>query len=134
MANPFLVLGGIAIGIITAAFGVLAVPGWVASAQDASATNDISQVTIGQAASLSTTGQAKATVAAINSDAKVGVKITTDNEPTITVSADGKHYAVVVVSKSGKAFFRVDSGKIEERATAALATTDAATALTAAAG
>lgn len=28
MANPFLVLGGIAVGIITATFGILQVPGW----------------------------------------------------------------------------------------------------------
>jgi hypothetical protein len=37
-------LGGIAVGIAAATFGVLAVPGWVSSAQDAAAVRDLSQI------------------------------------------------------------------------------------------
>ena len=56
MANPFLVLGGIAVGIVTATFGILQVPGWVESAQDAAATNDLAGIQAVQAASASQTG------------------------------------------------------------------------------
>lgn len=56
MANPFLVLGGIAVGVITATFGILQVPGWVASAQDAAAKNDLANIRIAEAAIASATG------------------------------------------------------------------------------
>lgn len=56
MANPFLVLGGIAVGIVVASFGVLQVPGWVASAQDAAAINDLSNLNQAQAVHRSTAG------------------------------------------------------------------------------
>ena len=56
MANPFLVLGGIAVGIITATFGVLSVPGWVESAQDAAAVNDLSNLRAAQAKHAAETG------------------------------------------------------------------------------
>lgn len=124
MANPFLVLGGIAVGIITAAFGILQVPGWVASAQDASAINDVAQVSILQSASLSQTGFAQESMAdAEANEAKLGVKVSTQAEPTILLGADrdsaktgtqAKNHAVVVKSESGKSFLRVDAGKIVE--------------------
>lgn len=57
MANPFLVLGGIAVGIIAASFGILQVPGWVDSAHDASVSNDLASVKIAQAAVSSTGGR-----------------------------------------------------------------------------
>ncbi|SDH51021.1 hypothetical protein [Microbacterium sp. 77mftsu3.1] len=140
MANPFLVLGGIAVGIITAAFGVLAVPGWVASAQDASAKNDIAQVTIGQAASLSATGFVKSAVQApagasptvladtINGDAAVGVSVTTGKTASIFRSTDKKNYIVIVESDSNKAFWRLNGGAINEAAsrTAAVSAANAA--------
>ncbi|WP_431796562.1 hypothetical protein [Microbacterium enclense] len=44
MANPFLVLGGIAVGIVAATFGILQVPGWIGTAQDVAAVNDLAQV------------------------------------------------------------------------------------------
>ena len=56
MANPFLVIGGIAVGVVVAAFGVLQVPGWVESAQDASAINDMRIVHDAQAAYGATSG------------------------------------------------------------------------------
>jgi len=54
MANPFLVLGGIAVGIITATVGVLTVPGWVADAQDAAAMNDLGNIRAAMATAAST--------------------------------------------------------------------------------
>lgn len=56
MANPFLVLGGIAVGLVVATFGVLQVPGWVASAQDAAAVNDLSNIRDAQMIHRSTAG------------------------------------------------------------------------------
>lgn len=113
MANPFLVLGGIAVGIVTAAFGVLQVPGWVSSAQDASAKNDVAQVSILQSASLSQTGkvvdQAGLTDATVIEE--LGVDVTTKGEAKVLVSGE-KNYAVVVASDSGNAFLRIDGGKI----------------------
>ena len=119
MANPFLVLGGIAVGIITATFGVLAVPGWVASAQDASAKNDISQISIGQAASLSTTGYVKDTVANINGDGKVGVTVTTqaaaaDVRVYPITATNAKQYIVIVKSASNTLWGRQDGGPIKK--------------------
>lgn len=125
MANPFLVLGGIAVGIITAAFGILQVPGWVASAQDASAINDVAQVSILQSASLSQTGFAQDDAGITNPPAEIGVKISTQADPTVLLGPDqdtvkageqAKDYAVVVKSESGKSFLRVDAGKILELA------------------
>lgn len=57
MANAFLVLGGIAVGIVTATFGILQVPGWVAAAQDAAAINDLSGIRAVQATAVSETGK-----------------------------------------------------------------------------
>ena len=121
MANPFLVLGGIAVGIVTAAFGILQVPGWVASAQDASAKNDIAQISIGQAASLSATGLAKGSIngtapTGINTDPAVGVTVTTqataDTNARTYASANSKNYIVVVRSASGAFWARGDGGQI----------------------
>ncbi|CAN3702021.1 hypothetical protein MMX123_02026 [Microbacterium sp. MM2322] len=56
MAHLFLVLGGIAIGLVTAGVGVVTIPGWVASAQDASAVNDPSNVKGAQSATASSIG------------------------------------------------------------------------------
>lgn len=53
MANPFLVLGGIAVGVVVATFGVLQVPGWVTSAQDAAATDDLANIRTAQALAIS---------------------------------------------------------------------------------
>lgn len=44
MANPFLTLGGLAVGVIVAGIGILQVPGWVASAQDAAAIDSLSNI------------------------------------------------------------------------------------------
>jgi acid stress-induced BolA-like protein IbaG/YrbA len=112
MANPFLVLGGIAVGIVTAGFGILQVPGWIGSAQDASAQNDLAQVSIGQAAALSVNGAAKTSVAGLNADTKVGVQVSTSNQGMLQTSGDGKHYGVIVVSESGNVFARIDGGEV----------------------
>lgn len=67
MANPFLVLGGIAVGVVTATFGILQVPGWVASAQDASAINDLSNIVNAQAIHQSSAGMFSASFEVLSS-------------------------------------------------------------------
>ncbi len=57
MANPFLVLGGVVLGIVTAGFGIAQVPGWIGAAQDGAAQNDIDQVKMAQASSITQTGR-----------------------------------------------------------------------------
>ncbi|SDH56094.1 hypothetical protein [Microbacterium sp. 77mftsu3.1] len=113
MANPFLVLGGIAVGIITAAFGVLAVPGWVAAAQDASATNDLASIAIAQSATSSKLG-----TYALLTDLRsgwvkgegTGVRITTA-APAIHVASNtkGDVWAAVAVSDSGHVLVRTSA-------------------------
>ncbi len=56
VANPFLVLGGIAISVVAAAVGVLVVPGWVTQAQDAAALNDMHNIQLAQEIALAETG------------------------------------------------------------------------------
>lgn len=70
MANPFLVLGGIAVGIVTAAFGVLMVPGWVAAAQDAAAINDLSNLNQAQVVYRSTAGMFTADITSLSGGAE----------------------------------------------------------------
>ena len=111
MANPFLVLGGVAVGVVTAAFGILQVPGWVASAQDAAAVNDLSSAAITEAALANTTGEfhpgstlaAQALVAGTNFTLSDGVKL------CISTSVDGKSYAAVARSASGAFFARTNA-------------------------
>ncbi|SDH56058.1 hypothetical protein [Microbacterium sp. 77mftsu3.1] len=110
MANPFLVLGGIAVGIITAAFGVLAVPGWVAAAQDASATNDLASIALAQSAAASSRGSYTLltelrTGWADGKDA--GTRVTTAS-PAVHVAANAKgdKWAAVAISDSGHVLVR----------------------------
>lgn len=103
MANPFLVLGGIAVGIITAAFGILQVPGWVAQAQDASAINDLSMISAAQAASASLTGEYAADLGALQ-DGGLGLSFTVPGGRVQHFSADGDGWCSVALSDSGRYF------------------------------
>ncbi|SDH49607.1 hypothetical protein [Microbacterium sp. 77mftsu3.1] len=134
MANPFLVLGGIAVGIITAAFGVLAVPGWVAAAQDASAMNDVAQVSIAQAASLSKTGAAASAVAGLSGS---GVEVSLGNTEKTLTAADptGKHWLALSRSASGAYFARTsDAATIGEGKTVESAIENTGASISGAAG
>jgi len=121
MANPFLVLGGIAVGVITAAFGILQVPGWVNSAKDASVYNDIDQVTIGEAAALSTGGKALGFADLTGAAGKAsGVVINVaDDHVYIDVADNETDYVVAIKSDSGNYFGRVSGGEIVKASTLA---------------
>lgn len=57
MPNPFLVLGGVAVGVITAGIGVLAVPGWIDNANDSAAINDLGSIRGGESAAILQLGE-----------------------------------------------------------------------------
>lgn len=130
MANPFLVLGGIAVGVVTAAFGVLQVPGWVASAQDAAAVNDLSNIRESQSVQ-------QATYSAFTSDVNevtgangdtAGASFSLDNA-TLThfgASDDGAAFCATIKSDSGSFFATSEKGITTDGATSATAAMDAA--------
>lgn len=124
MANPFLVLGGIAVGIVVATFGVLQVPGWVKSAQDASAINDLASAAIGEATSANLDGKfltgaelaANADKLGMNFTLSAGVKMCVSTNTTGARDA----YAALAQSPSGAFFARTaDDTKAFEGATPA---------------
>ncbi len=49
MANPFMVMAGVIAGVAFAGFGVLSVPGWVASAKDAAVIDELANIREAQA-------------------------------------------------------------------------------------
>lgn len=106
MANPFLVVGGIAIGIVVATFGVLQVPGWVESAQDASAINDMRIVHDSQAVLSAAGGAYTADLAALRSSTG-GTTFDLSSPDRVTylgVSDDSTSWCGVVQSDSGRYF------------------------------
>lgn len=109
MANPFLALGAIAVGIVAATFGVLQVPGWVTSAQDASAVNDLAQIRGAQAAAVSATGSFAANLADFSSEVP-GLTLTPSAGSKLDflgATADG--WCAVVRSESGGYFAATDT-------------------------
>jgi len=93
MANPFLVLGGIAVGVITATFGVLAVPGWIASAQNVAALNDLAALTVAEVSAVNATGDAAPTVAALD-DGDYGLRFTPTPEVCSVIGVSGKDFVL----------------------------------------
>lgn len=92
MANPFLVLGGIAVGIVTAGFGILQVPGWVASAHDAAAVNDLANINAAQAVHLATAGTFSANITTLSSGGDI----------TASLGSGGGGLAGIVPAAAGK--------------------------------
>lgn len=139
MANPFLVLGGIAVGLVTATFGVLQVPGWVASAQDAAAINDLSNLNQAQAVHLASGGTFAAEIGslagpaeaspfdltapvatlAMSRSAAVGQGTTFHLSGGVTLShlginGTGDAYCAVVESASGRFFGITEANTISD--------------------
>lgn len=112
MANPFLVLGGIAVGVITAAFGVLAVPGWVASAQDAAAQNDLGNIVAAQSAAMAE-GRVVTTLDGL-SGGDWGANVTLSAGVDVELSANAQSFGVIAVSQTGRAYGRISGGKAHE--------------------
>lgn len=105
MANPFLVLGGVAVGIITAGIGVLAVPGWINSANDSAAMNDLGNIRAAESAAILQIGEFTDDFAVLRSG-ELGVKFQKSEGVTlIGLEADtNESWCAAVQSKSGKFF------------------------------
>lgn len=112
MSNPFLVLGAVAVSVVTAGIAALSVPGWVDAAHDSAAISDLSQVSIVQNASSSTVGEFMTTVSDLSSgfyeDTHVGVRMqrTAGVPILLTANDDATAWCAVAESKSGKFFAR----------------------------
>lgn len=116
MANPFLVLGGVAVGVITAGIGVLQVPGWIDSANDSAVRNDLSQVALSQeaaytvAATYLTEGELVDGEIASGPSAgeQTGVKFQQSSGVELNVfkNAASDAWAAIGLSKSGHVFVR----------------------------
>lgn len=130
MANPFLVLGGVAVGVITAGIGVLQVPGWIDSANDSAVTNDLSQVALSEEAAVTMVGSYVDLASLKSGEAagqKTGVKFQASSGvvTAVDLNATKDEWAAVGVSKSGHVFVRTDAstqtfkstGKIADDAT-----------------
>lgn len=127
MANPYLVIGGIAVGIATAGFGILQVPGWVNAAQDAAAVNDLAQASIVEATAASVgLGYLSGAEFAENAPG-LGVTFTGSNGVTLCVtrSAAGDAFAAVAISPSGSFFARTHESSKAVGAETAQAALDA---------
>lgn len=103
MANPFLVLGGIAVGVVAATFGILQVPGWVASAQDASVINDLTSIRIAQATESSTAGSFSDDLDQLSrGDNGTQFTLSSDRDlVTLTANPTGSAWCAVIKSASG---------------------------------
>lgn len=108
MANPFLALGGIAVGIATAAFGILLVPGWVASVQDTSAINDLRMISEAQAASVALNGEYAGKLSALQ-NGDLGLSFTVTRNRVKHLSVRGDRWCGVVLSDSGRYFAASDT-------------------------
>lgn len=111
MANPFLVLGGVAVGVITAGIGALQVPGWVNSANDSAAISDLSQVALAQESAATHTGR-YTNLTSLASGNAGGVQFGVRMQPSEGVrmvavnDADANRWVTIAFSKSGYAFVR----------------------------
>ncbi len=128
MANPMLVLGGIAVGVITAAIGVLAVPGWIANAQDAAAVNDLASAAIMQEAAVSAEGHLFRGIEMASVGGRIGANMTTSDNTLVCVnrSDTGDAWAAVARSASGTFFARTSDHLNAEKGTTGWAALQAA--------
>lgn len=111
MANPFLVLGGIAVAVIVSAVGIVNVPGWVDAAHDAAAIHDLSAVTDVQAAANSMGGQAQSSMEDLVRWAREhGMTMTASEGPDTMTSSNEHAFGVISVSQTGRAYGQVNGG------------------------
>ena len=115
MANPFLVLGGVAASVVLAGVGILSVPGWVNAANDFAVIHDLSQVSDVQAASASKTGNYAKTVAELEDGVvdgeAIGANIQRSSAVPLAMSVNEEmtEWCAIGLSKSGLFWARSDS-------------------------
>jgi hypothetical protein len=116
MANPFLVLGGVVLGVVTAGIGILQVPGWIDSANDSAVVSDLGQIALAQEAALTMVGERATTLDQLKAGAigneNFGIKVQLSDGPLTSITVDGDRWVAVSLSKSGHVFIRTsDSPK-----------------------
>ena len=115
MANPFLVLGGVAVGIVVATFGILQVPGWVSSAQDASAISDLASISDAQHAYAASKGSFTGDIESLRSgDSGITFSLANQKFASLAADADGSGWCGVVQSDSG-AYYAANDEKSPHR-------------------
>lgn len=122
MANPFLVLGGIAMSVIVAGVGAVTAPQWVNSAADGAVKTDLSNIRTVQSAFLDRTGWFATDRAELEAGV-AGMKFHKSPDTTISrLSGGSTGWCAVAQSRSGK-FFGASSktGAIVEAADAGAA-------------
>jgi hypothetical protein len=104
MPNPYAVFGGVTVATIVAAFGILAVPGWVAYAQDAAAMRDLGQVSQAQANSYTLTKTYASDIESFN-DSEWGVDITlSQGVKLVALEGTEASWCAAVLSQTGTYF------------------------------
>jgi hypothetical protein len=126
MAHPFLVLGAVVTSVVTAAVGVLTVPGWIASALDAAAISDLEQVASVQAASMSDSGFYVRTVAELRTGAGAQMSASSSVTLDMTVDEAASAWCAVALSGSGTYFARADGSPDTGRGATASSAADRA--------
>ena len=120
MANPFLVLGGVAVGVVTAGIGVMQVPGWIDSANDSAVRNDLSQVAIGEEAAYTVSANYTDLDGLIDGTSQdnagteiatgVEIQVSSGVELAVALDATSDEWAAIGESKSGHLFVRTSEG------------------------
>lgn len=130
MANPFLVLAGVAVGVITAGVGILSVPGWIDSANNSAVQSDLAQVALAQEAAATLTGsyvsvgELEDGTTADGADFGVRFQPSQGPETAIVVSATGDAWAAISVSRSGHVFVRTSASTVVYKSDAKASTLD----------
>ena len=123
MSNPFLALGGIAVGVLTVTLGAATLPGWAATAQHTAAIHDLDALAEAQSVAISLTGSAATSIEALG-DGDFGVGFSPTPGICSVISAAGSEYVVAAKDSTGW-HARINGGRIAEGATISEAVSDA---------
>ena len=123
MSNPFLTLGGIAVGVLTVTLGAATLPGWAATAQHTAAIHDLDALAEAQSVAISLTGSAATSIEALG-DGDFGVGFSPTLGICSVISAAGSEYVVAAKDSTGW-HARINGGRIAEGATISEAVSDA---------
>lgn len=126
MANPLLIIGGVVVATVVSGFGILAVPGWVAHAQDAAAVKDLSQVRQAQSNAFTLDKTYETTLASFSDkDWGVDVKLSQGVKLVSLIGSDTA-WCAAVQSASGKFFAATEKSAAIGSGATAQAALDAA--------
>ncbi len=104
MANPFLALGAVAAVAVGAAVGFIAVPGWVAQAQDSLAIGDLGAIRDAQSAYYDIKGEWALDLPTLAADPEWGTAVELSQGVTLRMDVTAKGWCAATRSESGKFF------------------------------